>query len=275
VLESGGARVVPIPHKASHALLTELFHSINGILFTGGSLSLEKNTIYYQTAKFFYDLAISSARKGDYFPIWGTCQGFQLLSIITANNETVDERYEFDSENLPLFLNFQSGARNSRMFRDASEEIYDAFRTQPITMNLHHDGVPPIFFQTNSNLKSFYQLISTNADRKGKPFGSSFEGKVFPVYGVQFHPERNAFEWDVQEHLDHAEIAVKAMQHLSRFYVGECRKSTHKFASAKTEYDSLIYNWTPSRTANSSDPYPDQQTYFFTNLHDHMASLFL
>jgi gamma-glutamyl hydrolase len=74
------------------------------------------------------------------FLVWGTCQGFQLLSILTADNETVDERYQYDSENLPLPLDFTPNAKSSRMFKNAPQHIFETFRDKSITMNLHHDG---------------------------------------------------------------------------------------------------------------------------------------
>lgn len=47
--------------------LRELFHSINGILFTGGGLTLREDTEYYQTAKFLYHLALQANDQGEFF----------------------------------------------------------------------------------------------------------------------------------------------------------------------------------------------------------------
>jgi hypothetical protein len=57
---------------------------------------------------------------------------------------------------------------------------------------LHHDGIYPSTYVTNPLLAKNIDLLSTNLDRKGTPFGSSLEHKTAPIYGVQFHPERNA-----------------------------------------------------------------------------------
>jgi len=57
-------------------------------------------------------------------------------------------------------------------------------------MNLHHDGVDPSSYTNNAALKATYSLLSTNLDRKGKPFGSTFEGINLPFYATQWHPER-------------------------------------------------------------------------------------
>lgn len=40
--------------------LDYLFDSINGLLYTGGSLSLLPNTTYYQTAKYLFDRSVTS-----------------------------------------------------------------------------------------------------------------------------------------------------------------------------------------------------------------------
>lgn len=43
-LEAAGAQVAVIPFDASDDLLGELLASVDGVLFTGGGLSLELNT---------------------------------------------------------------------------------------------------------------------------------------------------------------------------------------------------------------------------------------
>jgi gamma-glutamyl hydrolase len=43
----------------------------------------------------------------------------------------------------------------------------------------------------NSALVAFYDVLSVNDDLSQKVFISSFEGKKYPVYGIQWHPEKN------------------------------------------------------------------------------------
>ena len=33
---------------------------------------------------------------GEYFPLWGTCMGFQLLNLLTSQNQSVLAHYAFD-----------------------------------------------------------------------------------------------------------------------------------------------------------------------------------
>ncbi|KAK7807721.1 hypothetical protein U0070_009302 [Myodes glareolus] len=58
-LESAGARVVPIRLDLQHTQYTELFRSINGILFPGGSASI-LHSEYSQVARIFYNKAIEN-----------------------------------------------------------------------------------------------------------------------------------------------------------------------------------------------------------------------
>lgn len=57
--------------------LDRLFDSINGVLFTGGSLSLETDTLYFKTSWHIFNRAIDAYyNNDDYFPLWGMWLGF-------------------------------------------------------------------------------------------------------------------------------------------------------------------------------------------------------
>lgn len=45
--------------------------------------------------------------------------------------------------------------------------------------------------------------------------------KDYPIYGVQFHPEKNGFEWVADEVIPHSQHAVRIMQNLADFFVQE------------------------------------------------------
>jgi len=83
---------------------------------------LDFNTTYYQTARLLYNLALEANDAGDFFPIHGTCMGFQLLSILTANDHSVLDDGIFDSENLPLPLILSSTALKSRVLGQAPQQ---------------------------------------------------------------------------------------------------------------------------------------------------------
>ena len=56
------------------------------ILFPGGGSSLEDSS-YANAGSILYDLAIKINDNGDYFPLWGTCLGFELLLYLSAGKQ--------------------------------------------------------------------------------------------------------------------------------------------------------------------------------------------
>jgi len=251
-IQQGGARVAYIPYDASKEKLDHLFKSLNGILFTGGELNLNFSLQYVQTAKYLYDLVLDANQRGDYFPLWGTCQGFQLLSVITAGNLSVLSINAYDTNNITLPLILAEGAQNSRMFGNQTipSKILNILTSGNSTTNLHHNGVPPEMFVNNQNLSSFYQVLSTNVAPNGKSFVSTIEGKDVPVYAVQWHPERPQFDWSNIAANRSAEV-VSAMQYAADFFVQEARKNHHSFPSQQAEDNALIYSISPVYVGNS------------------------
>jgi gamma-glutamyl hydrolase len=82
-IEASGGRSIAIPYDGKRNELDDLFSKINGIVFTGGSVNLNitipndgsslQFNKYTETATYLFRKAIEANKKGDYFPIWGTC----------------------------------------------------------------------------------------------------------------------------------------------------------------------------------------------------------
>jgi gamma-glutamyl hydrolase len=255
-VESAGARVVPIPYDADKNTLKHLFECINGLLLPGGDIYLP-GSLYYNNSKFLFDTILQANDRGDYFPIWGTCQGFEQLAMLASGNLSILNN--FDAEDISLPLTFTKEAQNSKLFGAMPRHLWHAFQSQPITQNLHSLGVDPDSFRRQ--LSTFFRALSTNFDSRQKEFISTFEAIKYPIYATQFHPERNAFEWDLNENLNHSTDAVEAMHYLAKFFVSEARKSQHKFVDPNEEFAALIYNTPPTDTRNVMAVYT--QVYFW------------
>ncbi|KAJ3603550.1 hypothetical protein NHX12_028295 [Muraenolepis orangiensis] len=98
---------------------------------------------------------------GDYFPIWGTCLGMQLLTALTAGEDLLTKT---PVENIALPLNMT-------------------------------------------------------------------EGKEYPFYGVQWHPEVNRFQWDPDMQFPHSANAVRVSALLAEFFINEVNYDTKRRAS--------------------------------------------
>ncbi len=233
-VESGGAISIPIPYDADENLVREIFTQINGILFPGGSATLP------DSAKWIWELALESNKHGEYFPVWGTCLGFEYLITLNDGGETALE-FGFKSENvsMPLIFPTQEEVINSNGVYSLQSQLYptDDLRsmlsTHNITMNNHRKGISPEKFLKNDALKSFFHIISTNFDEEGRQFISTVESISYPIFGIQYHPEKNNFEYAMQnnstipfEAISHTEEAVALSMHLAMFFVNRVRRSS-------------------------------------------------
>ncbi|XP_076828576.1 gamma-glutamyl hydrolase [Brachyhypopomus gauderio] len=253
-LESAGARVVPVMIHRSEEYYTQIFKSINGILFPGGRASIVSSG-YAKAAEIFYSLALEANSKGDYFPVWGTCLGFEMLSKLTSGELL---RSHTDTSGLALPLNFTKEVKNSRMFKDFPEDLMTSLAKEPLTENSHNWSLTTESFSGNEKLRAFYRILSTNMDGQIE-FVSTVEAYDLPVYGTQWHPEKNAFEW-THSYIPHSAFAIKTTFYMSHFFVSEARKSLHRFSSKEEEQKALIYNYVPEYTGMMTS---FEQMYFF------------
>lgn len=77
------------------------------ILLPGGATYFNQTGGYSEAGKHIYDIAVEMNNQGDYFPIWGTCLGFELLTYLSAHG--VEHRAHCSSNNQALSLDFQPG----------------------------------------------------------------------------------------------------------------------------------------------------------------------
>lgn len=231
------------------AELDALFDSLNGVLFTGGGLNVtDFASPYVRAASRLLRRALAADASGARVPVWGTCQGLQLLSVLLARDGAV-LRGGFDSEALQLPLELPPGAlAGSRLLGALPPEVVGWLTSENITVNLHHLGVAPEAFAENGRLRSFFRVVSTNHDRRGRPFVSTIEGLEAPIYAVQWHPERPQFQFSSsagEPGINHGPHAIRAMQAIANFFVDEARKNDRHFASQQDEDNHLIYNYAP------------------------------
>jgi len=259
-IESAGARVVPIFHNSTEQELTELFKNINGAFFPGGGTNIYGTKIY-KTGKQIIDMAKAAFDNGDYFPVMGHCLGFELISTIVADGDEVLQ--SVDAENISLPLYFNKDFKNSRMFGNCPSNIVSYYQDtkNPVTLNNHIWSLYPEKYNGNSKLKNFFRIISTNKDRKGKEFISTFEGFKYPVYGIQWHAEKPQFEWNPNEDINHSFESIQSNQYMANFFINEARKSNHKFKSVDEETKTLIYNYKTTYTEKYVSDF--EQCYIF------------
>lgn len=175
-------------HNSTFAELKNKFNQINGLLFPGGDSDLNKTKLYY-AGEYLLKLALEANQKGIYFPVFGHCMGFQLLAMIVSKDIDILENIEAEDISMPL--NFTPKAYTSKLFHNVPQFIMNIFSNQPVTMNNHHFGVSIEKWNSNKNLFDFFNVLSLNDDIYSKIFVSTIESPNYPIYGIQWHPEKN------------------------------------------------------------------------------------
>lgn len=109
----------------------------------------------------------------------------------------------------------------SRLFGKARKSVVNALTTRPITVNYHHFCVTPENF-TSFGLDQSYKLLSTSYDPEGNvTYVSAVEGIKYPFFAVQFHPEKNIYEWNPKKNIPHSPEAIETAQYFAMFFVDQ------------------------------------------------------
>ncbi|XP_012937600.1 gamma-glutamyl hydrolase, partial [Aplysia californica] len=133
-LEMAGARVVTIRGYQTDQYYHTLFDKVlNGVLLPGGMVDIVTSE-FARVSKIFYNLAIQANDRGDYFPVWGTCQGFEQLTQLTSGKNLLTRT---DSMNMAMSLLMASGWNTSRLLGKAPNDVMKSLQSENVTANFH------------------------------------------------------------------------------------------------------------------------------------------
>jgi gamma-glutamyl hydrolase len=232
-----GGRVLPILLRQPKEYYEEIFAQTNGILFPGGNQGIDPSDIYTEEGEILWNLAKHANDRGDHYPIWGTCLGFEELAVLETGNGDVIS-LDVMATNLALPLHFTPGARASRLFRSFPPKLLTALAKENLTFNSHDHGLLVSEYQSNRALHSFFEMLSFNEAPAGQIFVSSMQARNYPFYGTQWHPEKNNFEWSQNadySNMPHSPNAIMASQATADLFLSEARKSGHVFPEERRD----------------------------------------
>jgi gamma-glutamyl hydrolase len=141
---------------------------------------------------------------------------------------------------------------------------YDIVKNNNVTLNNHELGISPQTFKHNSKLSQQFQVPSINYNSNNKPFVSTIEplpisssatSLLGMIYGVQYHPEKNGFEYGLYpnttipyENINHSSEGITLSLYLSKFFVQNVVKRNIMNNQGKSKYTEpnqypLIYTY--------------------------------
>ncbi|XP_073984569.1 gamma-glutamyl hydrolase-like isoform X2 [Rhodnius prolixus] len=245
-VESSGARAVPIFIGQNESYYRSLIKSINGLVLPGGNTWFDSANGYADAGDVLFEAAKELNNAGVHFPILGICLGVELLLYLDNNKR--EYRTNCYSKNVALPLEFLPNYKCSKLFGSAPGEVLKILREEAVTLNQHK------FCITKKNLTEFgldsrWRALSQNVDLKNDvQFISTIESIDYPFAGLQFHPEKNAYEWRPDLNNPHFPDAIKAARYFFDWIVNESRLNNNKFNSTEEEDAALIYNYQPTFT---------------------------
>ena len=219
--EEKQAITIPIPYDAPPELLDELLTQINGLLLPGGW-----NGYMPPSVPYILDRIKESNENGIYFPVWGTCLGYEFLIKYVGGVDAIQTGFDLYNTSIPL-----ESVKVQELYHNPA--IYETVTNLPVTLNNHQLGIEPEHFLSNPKLTAVWNITSINYDVNDRPFVSSIEPihpMKFPFYGVQYHPEKNAYEYTTYpnttipyENIDHTVEGIEFSYYLSNFFIEKVR----------------------------------------------------
>ncbi|XP_065202013.1 gamma-glutamyl hydrolase-like [Planococcus citri] len=242
-VESSGARVVPVVINKPKSYYENIVKSVNGLVLPGGGAKNGRGNPYYESVRTVYNLAKELNENGTVFPILGVCLGYEFL--ITAANDDVNLLHNCSIfyENYPI--NFIKSPSYAALYSRLTSEQRDTLENYNSTMNWHIWCAYVEDFRNSVLLNNDWVITSTSTSTKGVEFIASAEHKKYPFYGIQFHPEKVAFEWK-SPNLPRGEKILLANRYFYDQLVFVAKSNNQTFSSKKEERDALIYNY-PTR----------------------------
>ncbi|CAM9864822.1 unnamed protein product [Pylaiella littoralis] len=242
-LASAGVRSLPIGYDATPEEVKPILDGVNGLLLPGGT------TPRASSVRWALEYAKELNDGGDFFPVWGTCLGWEWIAEAFAGDYPI-VTVGFDAENFTQPLGLLPDADESRILSGFSDEMLEEMATEPLATNAHHKGVAPDDL-VKSGLDEMFRVVSTNTDKNGvREYVSIVEAFDYPMYGLQWHPEKSEFDSGVDPDgtphhiINHTKDAVKLSQAMVKFFASETRHNGHSFADI-TEWEPKMLHTLP------------------------------
>ena len=266
-LQSAGAQVIPIQWDLPAEELESLFYQINGIFFPGGGANLTYIsgnqsffTPFTEAAKALIELLLDANSHGDYFPLTGVCLGYETINMVISNNASILVEIT-TGENVAKNLFPVINKNESFMYHNMDDDLYAAISNQNLAYFHHSYTVDPNAWVTNSYLAGNFTVNAITNDTVGSTYPTSIEGKSIPIFGTQFHPEKDTYEWSTNESIPHQRNGIRFQQYFANLLVNQSRLNNH-FMSQESLMKYSIYNFKPRHIGVNAQ---FEEIYFFEN----------
>lgn len=91
----------------------------------------------------------------------------------------------------------------------------------------HEVGLKLSSYRDNRFLMDFWKVTSSTVSPGGDSYVSTLESRDYPIFAVQFHPEKNLYEWRIDA--PRTDESAEISQVLSNKFVQYARLNKNRF----------------------------------------------
>jgi gamma-glutamyl hydrolase len=235
--QGSGARVVPLILGDDWSVNLEKVNKLDGVFFPGGEGG------YMGLARPIYEELKSLNDVGHFYPLWGTCAGFQTMAMLAADEGT-SVISPLAAHNINLPLDFIGSPTSSKMFGDLGFKA-EGFHDYAVALNSHSYGLSPDKFKTDAGLAEIYfpTSVSYTPDAANLPFVASMESEKYPFYGTQFHPEKALDVYYPPSNINHSWVSVELNRYLSDKFITLARQNPNSYGTYSEVQAAIIQNY--------------------------------
>ena len=245
-VEQAGGRAIPIHYDATEEQIDYIMDRINGVFFTGGGNDLFDNNghllPYSITGLYIMNHVLLQNSKGKFMPLWGTCLGFELISVLISNSTKILS-YCPDRQCIDYATTIQFAQLNTKLFSLFSEEEIRDLENIDLNYNWHSFMVTPETWESSQLLTGFFDIVAYSYSKNGTyKYVSAFQGKFYPFYGLQWHPEYNNFDFNPGKNIVRTELSGRVSQIFANIFLDRSRQSNNQFEEGEeVNYDMSNY----------------------------------
>ena len=242
-IESFGHNVIPIPYDLPLPEIDKILSQINGLVCQGAIcrikwpyspeeiLEIESTTNHLPMEMVIEHILMRNLNNSSNpLPLLFVCWGMELLPLILTN-KTREEVFINSKDCKKVNMNLESIVKESLQFSVFTEDELKMLEEKKQTFHNHANNLPVSFFIENEKMKSLIKVTSVSRDSDDSKFVSSYEFHEFPIFALQFHPEKigNIMHID----LSNNEQSIKINRKFGEAFWNVCRKNQNQLIDEK------------------------------------------
>eukprot|EP00826_Nyctotherus_ovalis_P035699 TRINITY_DN3088_c0_g1_i1.p1 TRINITY_DN3088_c0_g1~~TRINITY_DN3088_c0_g1_i1.p1 ORF type:complete len:314 (-),score=55.79 TRINITY_DN3088_c0_g1_i1:93-1034(-) len=200
-----GIDVYPILLSATREEVREILLKVNGVMFPGGMSSVihpdpkdpsrQVLTQYSQMVKVIMEEAKTLNDKDDYFPVFGICLGFEAMVLVESDDVNIIEK-KHTGLHYNASLIYAMDPQESKFFSSFPSSLLDYMARVGCTYSYHEYMVDYEKLKADPKVSAIYNVASLSESQdRSCTYVSTIEGKKYPFYAVQYHPELSVISY--------------------------------------------------------------------------------